>query len=160
MHPAVVDFVTEHSTGRPVDLLDVGGRDINGKVAHLFPSAARTVVDLHDAPDVDIVGDICTLGLVEVADVVLCLEVLEHVENWRDIVTACANACRPGGLVLVTCAGPGRGEHSAIDGGPLRAGEWYGNITADELGDHMTECGLDGSARQVGDDTQAWGVMV
>jgi hypothetical protein len=36
---------------------------------------------------------------------------------------------RPGGLLIITAAGPGRAEHSGADGGPLRPGEHYRNIS-------------------------------
>lgn len=159
MHIAVIEFVTAHRPDAAGDVLDVGGRDINGSPRHHFADATTyTVIDLHDAPGVDVVGDICEFGLTEVADTVLCLEVLEHAEAWREIVAACARACRPGGSVLVTCAGPGRPPHSAMDGNELHDGEHYANVAADELAEAMTAAGLTIEvAEQVGQDVRAVG---
>lgn len=158
MHQAVIDYVAHHLPDFPGDVLDVGGRDINGTPRWLFENAdSYRVVDLHEGDNVDVVGDITELGLSGVANTVLCLEVLEHAENWRDIVAACVAACRPGGTVIVTAAGPGREPHSAIDGGPVRDGEWYGNVTAVGLAEAFGDVGVV-ATRERGEDVQgvAW----
>lgn len=157
MHPAVIDFVSTHRPAFAGDVLDVGGRDVNGSPAALFADAeSYTTVDLVDGPGVDIVGDVCNLGLVEVADVALCLEVLEHAPDWPAVVAACADALRTGGTLIVTCAGPGRAPHSASDGGALRPGEHYRNVSADELFEALVSAGLTVDVcQEVGSDTQA-----
>lgn len=159
MHQAVLDFVASHRPRTPAgDVLDVGGRDVNGSPDFLFEDATSyTVVDLRDGYGVDLVGDICTMGMADVADVVLCLEVLEHAENWRDIVRACARACRHGGVVLITCAGEGRAPHSAVDGNELRDGEHYANVAPEALEAVMEAAGLDAVASSSGTDTRAYG---
>lgn len=134
MHGAAFAYVVENAPNPPGDVLDVGGRDINGSLRYeLGDATSWTVVDLVEAPDVDIVGDVRELGLVDVADVVLCIEVLEHSDSWAEILEACATACRPGGQIIVTAAGPARSPHSAIDGGELRKGEHYANIDPADL---------------------------
>ena len=158
MHSEAFAYVVQHAPRPPGDVLDVGGRDINGTLRHeLGDATSWTVVDLVEAPDVDVVGDICALGLAGVADLVLCLEVLEHARQWRAVIRACVAACRPGGTVLITCAGPGRSPHSADDGGPLRTGEWYRNISTDELFDVMTDFGLEVFTDELGPDSRAYG---
>ena len=159
MHGAVLSYVEANLPDVAADVLDVGGRDINGSPRHLFANASTyLVVDPQEGPNVDIVADIVGLQFEDFADTVLCLEVLEHAENWRDIVAACAAACRPGGTVIVTCAGPGRAPHSAVDGGPVQAGEWYRNISSDELAEAMAACGLLVRAERFDEDTRATGV--
>lgn len=158
MHGEALAWVKRFLPEHPGDVLDVGGRDINGSPRHLFPDATTYyVVDLVDGPNVDLVADITAGGLIDFADTVLCLEVLEHAQNWADIVTACADACRTGGTVIVTCAGPGRGPHSASDGGPLQDGEWYQNVTTEDLFDAMWLAGLDTITDSLGPDTRAVG---
>lgn len=158
MHAEAMVWVADNLPAIPGDVLDVGGRNINGSPRHLFPTADTFVTtDLVATPDVDIPGDITTLGLEDFADTVLCLEVLEHVENWPAIVAACAAACRPGGTVIVTCAGPGRAPHSASDGGELQPGEWYRNVSVDELEDVMEAAGLETKSDSLGPDTRAVG---
>lgn len=159
MHGAVLDYVEANLPATAGDVLDVGGRDINGSPRHLFADAeSYMVVDPQEGPNVDLVADIVGLALEDFADTVLCLEVLEHAKDWREIVAACAVACRPGGTVIVTCAGPGRLPHSAVDGGAMRPGEWYQNVTSDELAEAMTLAGLVVRAEQFDTDTRATGV--
>lgn len=161
MHTAALRWVQRCAPEWPGDVLDVGGRDVNGTPRHLFGDAKTwTVVDLADGPNVDLVGDICTMGLEAVADTVLCLEVLEHAENWRGIIAACAKALRHSGTLIVTCAGPGREEHSAVDGGPLHDGEWYRNVTTAELADAMNDAGLSATTDRAGEDTRAFGRLM
>ena len=159
MHGAAMAYVEANRPDVAGDVLDVGGRDINGSPRHLFADATTyLVVDPQEGENVDLVADIVGLGLEDFADTVLCLEVLEHAENWRGIVAACATACRSGGTVIVTCAGPGRAPHSAVDGGPVRPDEWYRNVGSDELAEAMTECGLLVQAERFDEDTRATGV--
>jgi hypothetical protein len=48
----------------------------------------------------------------------------------------------PGGHLLVTCATHPRAPHSGIDGGPLKAGEFYRNVETDELVGWVERAGL------------------
>lgn len=158
MHQAVLEFVAARRPDTVGAVLDVGGRDINGSPRQILADATSWLsVDLIDGPGVDIVGDIVALDMVDVADTVVCLEVLEHAENWPDIVAACVTACRPGGRVLLTAAGPSRVPHSAFDGGPLHPGEHYENITVRALTKALKTAGAVGlTVVEVGDDIQAW----
>lgn len=141
-------------------VVDVGGRDINGSPRHLFPAADPYVaVDLFAGPGVDVVCDVVSWTPPHPFDVVLCLEVLEHAESWPAIVEAMFGLCAPGGLAVVTCAGPGRHAHSAVDGGPLRPGEWYGNVAPGELGAVLGAVGfVDVVVEQQGADTRGCAV--
>lgn len=71
----------------------------------------------------------------------VCCEVLEHSERWRDILHNVA-AWQDSLVLVITCAGPGRKPHSAIDGGPLRDGEYYANISAEELRAELIKAGF------------------
>jgi SAM-dependent methyltransferase len=130
MHEAVTDFVSLYAPGAE-RVLEFGSRNINGSVRPLFVDAIDYVgVDAVDGPDVDIVGDAATIFIPRSFDVVVCTEVLEHVD---DTVAAAiiANAYRhlvSGGEFVMTCAGPGRHPHSAIDQYPIRPWEFYRNV--------------------------------
>lgn len=130
MHPEAFEWVRRHA--RDGKVLDIGGRDINGHPRDLFPGP-YVVVDLHPGPNVDHVADVCEWSSRDKFDVVLCLEVFEHTHRWRAILGAAYRLARHGGRLIVTCAGPGREPHSALDGGPLHAGEWYENVDPLEL---------------------------
>lgn len=111
-------------------MLDVGGRNINGTVRDLFPSAALyDALDVRPGDGVNIVADAATWKPPRQYDVVVCCETFEHAEHWRSIVRTIFAACKPGGLVILTMAGPGRPAHSGVDGEMrLLPGEYYGNV--------------------------------
>ena len=163
MHHEVRKFIAENRPAIPGRVCDVGGRDVNGTLRSLFLDADQYMsVDLRDGPAVDIVGDITDRFIRKTLrsdfDTVICTEVLEHAENWRDIVKACADALDVGGTLMITCAGPGRAPHSAIDDQPIRPDEFYGNISADLLKSALRDAGISvHSCREVGEDTQAVG---
>ena len=160
MHEAVRDYVCQFGTLAPVSVLDIGGRDLNGRVSGFWPNARYTSLDLLPGKNVDIVADATCWDPVELTgfwDIVLCCEVFEHVEKWREIVRTAWLAVRDnGGRVIFTCAGEGRAPHSGIEATAITPGEYYGNVTADELRAAMEGVGFkDIECAQVGLDLQA-----
>jgi len=134
VHPAVFDWVGKFATDTAVNVLDIGGRDVNGTCRPLFPNAARyTVIDLIQGPGVDIVGDAAEWNPPRRFDVVLCTEVFEHTARWPEMCATAKRALAPGGVFVVTCAGPGRHPHSGFDGEQVRPGEHYENVDPDVL---------------------------
>lgn len=141
MHPQAHDWVAAcAATARTV--LDIGGRNINGTVRDLFPGTEYTALDIRPGDGVDIVADASTWTPTESYDVVVCCEVFEHAGAWPAIVRTAFKACAPGGWFIATMAGPGRGAHSAIDGGGLQPGEHYGNVAPEDLRDALIESGF------------------
>lgn len=141
MHDEAREWVWQHAHTRPGRGLDIGGRDVNGHCRDLFPAIGWTVLDIDPGPGVDIVADASTWTPDREYDLVLSTEVFEHTASWPEICATAYRACAPGGLLVLTMAGPGRGAHSAVDGGPLRAGEYYGNVSPDELRTVLTAIG-------------------
>ena len=135
MHPEAFDWVTRHATDQPCSVLDIGGRNVNGSPRGLFPRADPYVtLDIEPGRDVQIVADAATWTPDREYDVVVCTEVFEHTASWPEICGTAFKALRPGGLIILTMAGPGRTPHSAFDGGPtLYAGEYYANVEAAHL---------------------------
>lgn len=124
-------------------MLDIGGRDINGSVRDLFPGAEYTVLDILPGEVVDIVADAATWSPDRTYDAVVCCEVFEHTAVWPQICETAFQAVAPGGSFIVTCAGPGRGAHSAIDGlFHLHPGEHYENVAAEDLNEVLVACGF------------------
>jgi Methyltransferase domain len=152
MHKEAFDWVRRYRTDRPVTVLDIGGRDVNGTVRSLFPNAtAYRVLDIHDGPNVDIVANAATWTPDSEYDLVLCCETFEHTADWPQICKTAFVACRAGGRLVLTMAGPGRPEHSAIDGEfRLHPGEYYGNVNPADLYRALVGCGW----RHVHVDTQ------
>lgn len=131
MHANAYAFVasalatTPHPAG-PV--VEIGGKNINGTIRDLFPEP-YVAIDVVAGPGVDVVADGATYRPARRPAVVVCCEVLEHAAHADAI---CANAyrmLRPAGVFIVTTATTGRGPHSAVDGGRLRDGEFYRNVT-------------------------------
>ena len=135
MHPEALGWVEAHATREVVDVLDIGGRNVNGTPRVFFPAARWTVLDIRPGDDVDIIADAATWNPgYDRWDVVVCCETLEHARRWPAILHTAHLALAPGGRLIVTTAAPGRLIHSGVDGGPiLHPGEHYQNIDPDAL---------------------------
>ena len=156
MHDAVADYCRAWATTGPGTGLDLGGRDLNGHPRDLWPGVRWLVLDLRPGPGVDVVADATVDQDHGVYDVVLCTEVLEHVEDWPAVVATSARALAAGGRLVITCAGPGRAPHSGITAAGITPGEWYRNVSHHELAAVLVEHGLMvDDCRQAGLDTQA-----
>ena len=154
MHAEALDFLRKITLAGPV--VEFGSRNINGSVRDVFPELEWIGVDIVEGPGVDIVCDAAKYEPGRDPETVICCEVLEHAENWRDLIANAYRILGTSGILLVTCAGPGRKPHSAIDGGPLRDGEYYRNLTACEIRCACLEAGFSGVfAEQFGYDTRA-----
>lgn len=135
MHLAAASFVavTAERLGPFESVLELGGRAVNGSVRPSFPRARYVSVDIRPGPEVDVVADATTYRPDERFDCCVCCETLEHVPDPDGFVATAWGALRPGGLFILTAACPPRAPHSAVDGGPLRNGEWYLNVEEDRL---------------------------
>lgn len=135
MHPEARAFVESalRDAGPWSRVVEVGGRDINGGVRDLVKADEYLSVDLEPGPAVDVVADCREWSPPWRADLVLCLEVLEHADDPAGVVAAAVGYLAPFGWLVLTCAGPGRAPHSGHDGGTVRDGEHYGNIAPSDL---------------------------
>lgn len=115
-------------------VLEIGSKDVNGTIRPLLGKVARYVgVDVVEGPGVDMVADAATFRTDERFDTVICMEVLEHTDKGREICRTAHHHLLEGGVFLVTAATGIREPHSAIDGGPLREGEYYQNVRYSDL---------------------------
>ena len=115
-------------------VLELGSRDVNGSARGAIQVTRWHGVDREPGPGVDEVANAETYDAPEFEpDVVVCTEVLEHAERADLVFLHAVAALRPGGTLLVTAACDPRAPHSAVDGGPLRAGEHYRNVTPEQL---------------------------
>lgn len=144
MHKEARDYCEKYQHTGVGYGLDIGGRDVNGEVRSLWPQLQWTVIDLlPQTHAIDSIYDlhVATYYQTDAAtwepdreyDLILCTEVFEHTEHWRAICAMAYEALALGANFIITCAGPGRVPHSGIDGGRLREGEWYDNLTATDL---------------------------
>ncbi len=102
----VLNLSKEEIQGKKV--IEVGSYDVNGSlrtyVKSLNPSE-YIGVDIKKGPGVDIVCDaenIVEKFGNEAFDVVISTELLEHVRNWRNVISNIKNICKPNGLILIT----------------------------------------------------------
>lgn len=143
MHPEARAYVARTIGGQHFgDVIDVGGRDVNGSIKDLAMSDHWTSIDLEPGAGVDIVADCREWNPPAPVDLVVCCEVLEHAPDAVGVIDACVRYLRPGGRLVLTCAGPGRAPHSGHDGWDVRAGEHYANIDPVWLQGVLAERGL------------------
>lgn len=133
MHSQARDFIAGWRTNAPVTVAEIGSKNINGSVRDLFPNASWTGLDIRPGPDVDVVANPMDWSPPALVDFVITCEVLEHTVEWALVVLQGWSWLKPGGWLLITCAGPGRGHHSAVDGCSLRPNEYYANISTDHI---------------------------
>lgn len=135
MHKNAFDFVAQavqtHGAAGPV--FEIGSRNINGSVRQLFAGLAYHGIDLQPGAGVDAVADGRTYLPDDWPNTIVCCEVLEHSIYAYDLLRHACDVLLPDGLIIVTTADRQRAPHSAIDGGPLRPGEYYGNLLLEEL---------------------------
>lgn len=158
MHDSVLKWVeqalsAEDVAGRRV--LEVGAYDVNGSVRpvveRLEPSEYAGV-DQAPGPGVDVICDAADLASVldrSAFDVVISTEMLEHVVDWRPVMTAMVNVLAPGGLLVLTTRSPGFPYH------PYPIDTW--RYTRETMGQILGACGL--YVRELVDDPQVAGVF-
>lgn len=139
MHPEVALFVRECTQVDFTDAVvyEVGALNVNGQVRDMVPEGWREWVgfDLVAGDGVDHVGDAAQLlPNFPPCDVMVSTEVLEHAPEWAHLLVTMCDAIRPGGWLLLTCAGNGRKPHAAdgSPGGP-HPGEYYRNVSLAEV---------------------------
>ena len=135
MHPEALAYVARTvQRFMPVgNVIDAGGRDVNGSPRLLFPGSTYLVIDLEDGPGVDVVADARHWRPEAPVDLVLSVEVLEHAPDPEALLWAAWECLLPGGRLVVTCATDPRTPHSGHDGGAVRSGEHYANVDDADL---------------------------
>lgn len=103
-----------------IKVLDVGSLDINGNNKYLFRNAIFPFIksdylgiDIVKGKNVHCVTKACDflLPIVNYYDTIISTEMLEHDKTWKESLIFMYQAVKPGGLLLITCAGDGREEH-------------------------------------------------
>lgn len=146
MHPGPRNFLATAAASFPGmfagrRVLEIGSLDINGGVRDLFLGCRYIGLDVAPGRGVDVVCQGQDYDAPDGSfDVVLSCEAMEHNPHWRETFANMARLCRPGGLVLMTCATFGRHEHgtrrSETGSSPLTCSldwEYYRNLGRADL---------------------------
>lgn len=132
MHQAAYSYVESVVPQLPVAgarVLEIGSFNVNGSVRPLFSAGAAYVgIDRQPGYGVDVAADARAYDGGETFDIAITTEALEHDAEPEHIITCAWRALRPGGWIVITCAGEGRTPHGC-DGGPLPPWEAYQNVT-------------------------------
>lgn len=100
-------------------VIEVGSYDVNGSLRPIVESwgpAEYIGVDIEKGPGVDVVcnaENIIEKFGKESFDVVISTELLEHVKNWRAVVSGIKKLCKPNGIILITTRSYGYGYHAS-----------------------------------------------
>jgi len=112
----VLNLTRDEVEGRRV--VELGSYDVNSSLRPFIETlkpAEYMGVDIEKGPSVDIVckaeNVLERLGE-ESFDVVISTELLEHVRDWRKVISNMKNICRPNGLVLITTRSQGFPYHA------------------------------------------------
>jgi hypothetical protein len=171
MHPSVTDFIRHVKNLHPqafkdCRVLEVGSRYINGTVRTFFERCQYTGLDLAPGPLVDVVchaADLPSPGYkVHLSDTVVSCEALEHDSRWTESLQAMLKHTRLGGLLVLTCAGPGRPEHGTHKVDPTSSPatlDYYGNVDEAMFWSAIKKTDFSDWRIKVADgDLQFWGV--
>jgi SAM-dependent methyltransferase len=137
MHAAAYNFVKAVLEDHPIPpgaaVLEIGSLDVNGSVRELFTGAAQYHgIDSRSGRGVDEQISCADYDGAGAFDLVICTEVLEHMQEPAEAVACAWRALRKGGRIILTMAAPSRAQHG-VDGGALEEQEFYQNITPDML---------------------------
>lgn len=94
-------------------IIEVGSYDVNGSLRPIYEKwhpVEYIGVDIEMGPGVDLICDaemlVANFG-VNRFDIVFSTELLEHVKNWRKIISNLKIVCRSGGIILLTTRSKG-----------------------------------------------------
>jgi SAM-dependent methyltransferase len=113
-------FGAKNLTGEEIKgkrVLEVGSVDVNGNLRPTVEALGPREyvgVDIEKGQGVDVVcraEDILHTFGKESFDAVISTEMLEHIRDWRMVVSNIKNICRPGGVVLLTTRSHGFKYH-------------------------------------------------
>jgi SAM-dependent methyltransferase len=126
---------------RECEVLEVGSLDLNGSVRDYFHNCRYTGIDVAEGKGVDVVCQGQEYNAPDnTFDHVISCEAMEHNPYWAPTFANMLRMCKPGGLVLMTCATAGRAEHGTVrksrEASPLTVGlgwNYYRNLLPNDF---------------------------
>lgn len=122
-------------------VLEIGSLNLGQTVRDYFKGCNYIGLDVDKGEGVDIVcqGQNYAAPDGSYRHVISC-EAMEHNPYWKETFANMIRLCEPGGLITMTCATTGRGEHGTTrsdpTSSPLSTGigwDYYHNLTADDF---------------------------
>lgn len=175
-HKAQQDYCKEVRARFPLHfrdcrVLDCGSLNINGHNRDLFTDCKYYGLDVGVGSNVDIVGKTHELRSPIPFDTIISTEMLEHDKHWRESLRNMYDLLKSGGLLVLTCAGPGRAEHGTMEhemeSSPLTCQfedwkDYYRNLSTEDLQSVLGEdCyfqQFEYSSNDAAKDTYFWGI--
>lgn len=116
-----LEFVATHLSEQEVRgrrVIEVGARNVNGSARGLIEAcrpASYLGVDIESGPGVDEICD--ATGLVDrfgpaTFDILISTELLEHVRDWKTVISQFKRVLKPRGVLLITTRSPGFPYHA------------------------------------------------
>jgi len=141
MHNAVKSFLKEVRQEFPHkfrnrSVLEVGSHSLNGSPRKYWRFCRWTGVDISKGKGVDIVGKFSEIQFDKWYQVVVSTEMLEHDNEWDISLKKMYDLLQPGGLMIITCAGPHRIEHGTTRTTPQWSPDttdFYRNISIEDF---------------------------
>lgn len=121
MHPSILPFVQSVISPDDIhghDVIEVGSLDVNGSVRPWITShspASYLGIDMRPGPSVDISCCFEDYPLHRTYPIVVCVEVLEHVERIQPFIDKLKLALAPAGRLIITTRSPGFPRHGYPD---------------------------------------------
>lgn len=135
MHPSAYQFVVKALVSEGVrgkDVVEIGSLDVNASTQGLSVRAlcdgasSYYGIDARDGPGVDAAISAAAYDGRGAYDIAITTEALEHCPEPETIIDCARRALKPGGLLIITAAGPLRTPHGC-DGGAVGE-EFYQNV--------------------------------
>ena len=139
-HEAEMNFVRSVKDKFPENftesrVLEVGSYDVNGTVRIFFSNCIYIGIDVAPGNGVDVVCPGQEYKSNKKFDTVITCEMFEHNPFWKETWLNILSLTQSGGLVVMTCASTGRGEHGTRRTEPSCSlgsdlfGDYYQNLT-------------------------------
>lgn len=156
-HSSVINFgklVLNFENCYKKDILEIGAKDVNGSLRpHIqqFRPASYLGIDIEGGKNVDMILSVTELTKNlghEKADLIICTEVMEHVENWKEAILQMKLFLKIGGYILLTTRSKGFPKHEF-------PGDYWRYST-----DDLKKIFLDFEIERIAEDGQAPGVFI
>jgi len=150
-HQEQIDFCTSVKTLYPehfkgVKVLDIGSLDINGNNRYLFEDCEYTGIDIGPGPNVDQVVSGHLFKSDTQFDVIISTECFEHDKHYAQTLRNAYNLLKQGGLLMFSCAAPGRPEHGTTRTSPKDSPfttDYYKNLSEMDIRNAFCVAGVE-----------------